>query len=86
MRNYAKAHLLSSYEQMVAYRAIEGKVKVQEIFDGRFMEEVFNVVDDGRSMRMDMMNDTIGSITSSATSSLAESVAEQSVTGAGEDA
>jgi hypothetical protein len=56
---------------------------VHEIFDGKFMENVFNVVDDGNSsIRLGMMADTVGSVASSMTSSLNESVAEESVTGA----
>lgn len=43
------------------------------------MENVFNVVDDGRSIRIDMMGDTQGSINSSLSSSLGHSVGEPSV-------
>ena len=43
------------------------------------MENVFNVVDDGRSIRIYMMGDTQGSINSSLSSSLGHSVGEPSV-------
>lgn len=79
LRNYAKQHQLSSYEQMVVARAMEARIRIQEIFDSKFLENVFNFVDDGRSIRLDMMGDTQGSVNSSISSSLTHSVGENSV-------
>jgi hypothetical protein len=79
LRNYAKQHKLSSYEQLVAARAMQAGMRVQEVFDSKFLENIFNVVDEGRSLNLNLLGDTQGSVNSSLSSSLNPSIADPSV-------
>lgn len=62
LKNFAKKHNWSSYEQQAVIEAVQARVNLKEVFDNKFLDKAFNVISENSVVNMSQYGGTTGSI------------------------
>jgi len=62
LKNFAKKHNWSAYEQQAVMEAFQARVNLKAVFDNQFLDKAFNVINENSVVNMSQFGGTVGSI------------------------